>query len=155
MPANHRNNQSDRVRTRLRRLSKPTRIALGTGAWVLYAAGAIFAIFPRSYVGLIIYDVILSVCGLAVLSVLICCSLHFAEQVIRSIAHWKKVRHEPDEPFLLGDDSVKLFSGWVQNSFLILFFFIILGFWVAILGFAAYLISFGNLGFVPDLGRMP
>ena len=133
----------------------PLRVAVAAIVIGMYLFGAIYAIFPRTEFGRLSEKYFFVSGGISLLTFLICCVLHFSEQVMRSVQHWKNVRHEPGQPFLLGDDSVVIFSGWVKFTTAIVLTFVVCGFWIAILAVAAYVISSGNLGFIPQFGGMP
>jgi hypothetical protein len=135
-------------------LSMPLRLIVGGTVIGMYLLGAIYAIFPRTEIGKLGEEYFFVSGGISLLAFLICCILHFSEKVVRSVHHWKKVRHEPGQRFLLGDDSVVIFSGWVEFTTAILLSFVVCGFWIAILAIVAYVVSFGNLGFIPQFRGM-
>jgi hypothetical protein len=136
---------------RIPHLKMPVRVVLGAAMISMYLSGAVYAVFPHAELGKISKEVFLVFAGICFMALPICWALHFSEQVIRSVQHWKKVRHQPGQPFLLGDESVVIFSGWVEGGGYLFLFCIVCVFWICLLAFAAYLVSFGNLGSIRPL----
>ena len=139
----------------LPRLSGALRALAGAAIVALLLAASVLAVFPRSRVGAVISDVLIAATGAVIASFIVSCVLHIGEQVVRSFLHWRNEKRPPGERFLLRDDCVELFRGWVERTGEILVALFLLGFWMGVVGFAAYLLSLGNLGFVPSWGNMP
>jgi hypothetical protein len=83
---------------------------------VMVVTSTVYAMLPRSEIGKNCYDVIADYVGVSFLAFAVCGVLHLSERAIRSIAHWKRVTHEPHQSFLLGEEAVRWFSGWAELS---------------------------------------
>ena len=109
-------------------LSMPARITIGATIIAIYVLAVIYAMFPNTEFGKFRKESFFVFGGISIAVFLICLVLHFFEQVIRSVRHWKQYRHDPGEPFLLGDKSVVVFSGWLEFGFAMVMSFMACGF---------------------------
>jgi hypothetical protein len=131
------------------------RLVLGANIVLIPILDIAYAIFPNTEIGKDAYSVLAEIFSFSLIALFVCCGLYFAEQVFRSHQHWKKVRHEPSEPFLLDDKCVVIFSGWIKPPFFICFYFLLCAPFVPILAFVVNLLSLGTLGFVPSFNQIP
>jgi hypothetical protein len=137
----------------MRIIAKNAKVAIAVA--VFWGPGAVYALFPRSEIGALVLTAYEWIFGLAALAFAFAIILHFAEQLYRSYIRLKRERHEPWEPLLLGDDVVRVFAGWVEKTGLVIFLCVIYSIFIMLIGMAAFIVSLGHLGFMPDFKGIP